>query len=228
MDVLNSAVCICQNDTGSVCLDFKMNGLYANESLLTDQGTIEVSFFDPLEKYRSIVVVDPRTAEGDEDEAALAVARQLKAMADKDDANGIKLYFTRLENTDVSLDKKLAFIEEAKPDLLVGIETLSSQGDSWKGIMTEYNDGFFLRKLNNAEFADILEKNCLVSTGAPAVGVMSSSDELLLASKVPSAVVNIGCVTSPDDSLRLADPGYIKKMAEGIYNGILEAFEENR
>lgn len=227
-DVLKNAVCVCENDTGSVCLDFTMNGLYATESLLTDQGTIEVSFFDPAEKYEKVAVVDPRVGADDSDEISLAVARQIKAIADKDETSGVKLYFTRLEGQEAAPDKKLDFMEEASADLFVGLDVLSSPNGGQKGILTEYNDRFFLRDLSNAEFANMMEKSCLAATGSGAVGVTASSDDILLASRVPSVVVNLGYATNEEDAARLSDPAYIKRMAEGIYNGILEAFEEKR
>ena len=56
--ILESAKCINRNENGSVCLDFGLNGLYANESSLTESGTIEVKFYRPSDKYDRIVVVD--------------------------------------------------------------------------------------------------------------------------------------------------------------------------
>ena len=102
LPLLESAVCINENDTGSVCLDFKLDDLYVNESALTENSTIEVRFFKPKDKFEHVVVVDPAGGGKDtgdlgngysEKDVALDTALLLKTAADKDTEHNIKLYF---------------------------------------------------------------------------------------------------------------------------------------
>lgn len=45
-------------------------------------------------------------------------------------------------------------------------------------------------------------------------------------SKIPVAQVMIGCITNPEDELKLANEGNWRTMAEGVANGIDDYFEE--
>ncbi|WP_026517857.1 N-acetylmuramoyl-L-alanine amidase family protein [Butyrivibrio sp. MC2021] len=235
LDTIESAVCICENGTGNVCLDFKMDGLYANESLLTDQGTIEVSFFEPREKYDRIVVVDPVGGGSDsgaaaydvcEKDIALSVAKELKNVAEKDVGVRTKLYFTRLEDEEVSPERRLEFLDETKADLFIRIGVGASNDSDEFGVMTEYNDRFFLRDMSNAKFADVLEKSCVSAMNCNAAGCIPSQDEILQGCDIPSARVNVGFLTNEIDKTNMPQSAYAKKAAQGIYVGIIQAFKE--
>ena len=116
LDIIENAVCISENDSGSVCLDFKLDELYANESSLTESSTIEVTFLKPYDKYDNIVVIDPVSSEyiGEGDNPAdpyakditLDVALLLKGEAEKADDRNTKFYFTRLSGASASEDKR--------------------------------------------------------------------------------------------------------------------------
>ena len=235
LDSIESAVCICENNTGSVCLDFKMNDLYANESLLTDQGTIEVSFFKPQDRYERIVVVDPVGGGSDlgdvsgdvcEKDVALLVAKELKFVAEKDIGVRTKIYFTRLEDEELSADRRSEFVRETGAQLFVRLGVGDSDDANVSGVMTGYNDSFFLRGLNNGEFADILEKNCVAMMNCNAAGCEALEDEVLAGCTIPAAKVDVGFVSNQQDINNMTQKAYARKAAEGVYRGILEAFKE--
>jgi len=49
--------------------------------------------------------------------------------------------------------------------------------------------------------------------------------------KMPSVLVEMGFVTNPDEALLLSDPAYLRKVGDGVYNGItsfVEYFERYR
>lgn len=221
---IERAECIREDEGGKVCLDFKLDGLYSNESLLTDQGTIEVTFFDPRDKYSRIVVVDP--VGGDAEEIPLSVAKELKALSEKDVGVRTKLYFTRLDNEEVTEDKRAKFISETDADLFIRLDMGKADDPEKSGVLTEFNDNFYLRSLSNAEFADILEKNCVSLMGCNAAGCMPSEDQVLGKARIPAAKVDLGFATSERDVALLSQNANARKAAEGIYRGILEAFKE--
>lgn len=217
LDIIEDAVCVAQNDTGSVCLDFDLDNLYANESTLTESSTIEVRFFRPSEKYDRIVAVD---TDAGFSEAALL----LKNIASRDQSNDIKFYFTSQTDEDVSMDQRKALVKDCQADLLIGLSADDSGND--EGLTCYYNDRFFLRRLNNAQFADMVERNCAVASGAQAFGVMpAEEDELLLSSSIPSARLKIGIAATGDGAQDPAGKTDMNKVAEGVYNAVLEAFE---
>lgn len=221
LDILESAVCTTEDGTGSVCLDFKFDALYASESTLTEDSTIEVTFSKPTDKYENIVVIDPA---GDGD-IPLGVAVELKNLADNSDASDTKFYFTRLDKSDPKDDKRLSLVEDSGADLVVKIDTDVSTDKSINGISTYYNGTYFLRNYNNAEFATLLEKNLGNATGSDLLGVYKAdeSDFLLQNSRIPAARVSVGYISGNKDFGKMTTDSYQKKLAEGIFKAIMDA-----
>ena len=243
LDIIEGADCIAENDTGAVCLNFKLDGLYANHSSLTETGNIEVEFFKPSEGYDRIVIVDPSMGDGSrgpgfgalsEREVTLDVAMELKGIAERDEENKVKFYYTRISDSDndkeIATEDVLRLVDETGADMLVGIGTRTDSDGTSDGIMTTYNDSFYIRRLSNAELGNIMEKNCVTKSGSDALGMEASSeqDEVLLGSTIPSCRVLIGNLDGSRDKELLSDGTYKNKLAMGIYQGVLEAFEEMR
>ena len=237
LGIIENAVCLTEGDNGTICLAFSLDGLYANESKLTEAGNLEIAFLKPYEKYDRIVLVDPIGGGADigikadmlsEKNLALDVARELKNLADKDENNNIRFYCTRLSDTDVDYAKRYAFVEETGADMIIGIGAYAGENVANLGVQTTYNDSYFIRALNNAELADVLERNCVDRSGANAIGMepASETDELLMNSTIPSCRVLVGNLYSREDEQYLSDKAYITKIASGIYAGVTEAFDK--
>ena len=236
LNILKDAVCIKENDAGRVCLDFTLDGLYVNESTLTDSNTIEVRFFKPSDKYDHIVVVDAEhggddagyfTEELTEKDITLDVALALKEVAAADETSDIRIFYTRLGDMDVSDDKRQDLIKASGADLYVEL-SCNMSADRSDGMTTYYNDTFFIRGFNNADFADIIERNCAIRCGGHAVGVLPAGEEdkMLKASVIPSARLDIGNLTGSGDRRSLAQDEYKKNIARGLYQALIQAFEE--
>ncbi len=229
LNIIENAVCVSEGDEGNVCLDFKLKELYVNESSLTETSTIEVKFYNPAEKFDHIVVVDDETAgeaettqpEPAEKDTALDTALLLKSMADKDTENNVKVYVTRLSSEDVDLEKRQALVRDSGADLLVEF-AVEAQDGAGKALRAGYNDSFFLRRLSNADFADIMLRNCAYKSGTDGVKIVSIGEEDLL---IKNSVVPSAKLMLTGTAEALSDQAYRKKLAEGIYSGILEAFE---
>ena len=239
LEMIEGAICIAENDTGAVCLDFKLDGLYANHSSLTETGTIEVEFFKPYDEYDQIVVVDPAAGDGSagrgfaaltEKDVTLDVVMGLKGIVERDEGGKIKFYYTRLSDKEVGPEDVQRLIEETGADMLVGIGTRAGESVPVDGIMTTYNDSFYLRKLSNAELSNIMEKNCVARSGSDALGmeVMAEDDLVLRDCTIPACRVMIGSLDGERDKDLLSDSAYKNKVALGIYQGVKEAFEEMR
>lgn len=237
LSIIEDAVCESETDSGSVCLSFKLNGLYANKSSLTESNTIEVSFYKPWEIYDRVVVIDPccggreyghKTMVLSEKNVALDVALSMKAISEKDTEHNYKLYFTRLSDVSVDTEKRKALVEETRADALIEIGVNDLEDSTQNGIETTYNDQYFVRGFNNADFANVLEKNCVEKAGAGVIGITSadSEDVLLMDSEIHAGKVMVGNLSGSEDNARLQDTAYKNKLAQGIYNGIIEALEE--
>ncbi|MBE5827635.1 MAG: N-acetylmuramoyl-L-alanine amidase [Butyrivibrio sp.] len=236
LDILTKAECIKENDTGSVCLNFTLDGLYVNESSLTDSSTIEVRFSKPRDRYDRIAVVDPAcggsdtgyfTEELSEKDITLEVAAALREKAAGKPESDIRIFYTRLGDIDVSAKKRQKLIRDSGADLYVKL-TCNMDSDRTDGITAYYNDRFFIRGFSNADFANLMEKSCLASTGAEAGGVKAADpeDEMIMECSIPAVCLDMGNLQGFGDSRRLAEDDYKEKMAEGLYQALLQAFEE--
>ncbi|SFQ18875.1 hypothetical protein SAMN04487928_12253 [Butyrivibrio proteoclasticus] len=217
IDILKSAVCIAENDSGSVCLDFVLDGLYASSSSLTESSTIEVEFAKPNETYDGVVVVDPCANDIYGTDGAIDIAYELKEISAKDEENNLKIFFTDLSGKNVTEERKSEFVKEAQADLVVALNAMKKDDLNEVKVAAYYNSKYFLRRLNNAEFADMLERSTAEKLGAVAEGVYEAKeDDLLLHTAViPAARLYVEYGAADDE----------KKAAEGIYNAILKAYE---
>ncbi len=235
LDIFEGATCIQENSSGNVCLDFKLDGLYANESSLTESSTIEVRFYKPYDEYDKIVVIDPCCGGAEigdeydglsEKDVALDIALLIKEASDKAEDNSIKFYYTRLSDTTVEADRRLEFIEETGADLLVEVGA-GVYEDGLDGVRSYYNDEYYRRDLCNADFASLIHYNCAGKTSGKELIIYPCDQEeaVLMASTIPTVKVSAGALNGNSDRIKLQDKSYKKKIASGIYQGIAEAFE---
>ncbi|MBR1669074.1 MAG: N-acetylmuramoyl-L-alanine amidase [Butyrivibrio sp.] len=226
LDILKGAVCVPQNESGSVCLDFTTDELYVNESTLTENSTIEVKFFKPSQKYEHVAVIDVAgESDGAGGDPSLDVALLLKDIADKDTDRSIKLYFTRLSERRVSEDERLLLVTESEADLCVSLDLQAAAGDKESGFSAFFNDRYFRRSMTNAEFADIVLRNCASNSGTDAAGIYAAPDDDFIRSlTVPSARLCLDI--TGDAGAEAYDDTYKRKVAEGLYNAIVEALGE--
>lgn len=79
--------------------------------------------------------------------------------------------------------------------------------------------------LNSTEFAAIMQRNLCGVTGSKNRGIIERDDLVIpTASYVPAVIMEVGYMSNKDELAKLTDAEYRQKIAEGIYNGILEAF----
>ncbi len=187
----------------------------------SENGTSE-----PEGEYDRIVVINPVPAEDGSFPVDLTMetALLLKEMADSDPDHDIKFCYTRSPGGDEADDVRDCLVKDSGADLFIELE-ISGQGDGEDGVLTCYNDRFYLRSLSNASFADIMERNCAVCAGETALGLAACEDEddMLMCSQIPSAGIRI--CASGEGGTRLLDEEYRQRLAQGIYSGIIEAFE---
>ncbi len=159
-------------------------------------------------------------------DVTLKTALLLKDISDQDKERDIRFIFTGLDINDSDNDKSKWFAGRDGADLLVMLDIGDETGGE-EGIRTYYNDRFFLNRLSNAEFADIMERNCLALTQDDCLGIAACGDgaDVLNRSQIPSACISIRRLPVAEDQARTEVYDYSRDLAQGIYNGILEAFE---
>ncbi|MCI8571567.1 MAG: N-acetylmuramoyl-L-alanine amidase [Lachnospiraceae bacterium] len=216
-----------------VKLKFQLTGIFEYRTIL-ENNDLYISFLSPGEVYDRIVVIDPACGgmnagyEQDgirEKDISLQIAAKLKEKLDETD---IKVYYTRMDDSNPGEEMRAALANGAKADLYIRIQADASEDSSVYGITTVYNGDFFIPGFGNLELADCLEKEVVTSVSGKALGLMEAEakEHAVRHVMVPAAAVKAGFLTNQQEAALLVREEYQDKIAEGIYNAIIKVLEQ--
>lgn len=222
-----------ENGTDTFWLKFKLTGVYEYHSIFED-NKLYIEFMTPKEAYDKIVVIDPAYggtvtgAVSDElagKDVTLEIARVLKKKLDETD---IKVYYTRMDDSGLSDEARVELTNAAKADMMIRIEVNENPDSKVYGTEAVYNSQFFIPGFGSVELADLLEREVVTAISGKANGLIDSSEEDVVINEatVPAAAIRVGYISNGQEEILLGREDYIQKIAEGIYQAILKAYEE--
>lgn len=215
-----------------ICLRFALTGVYEYRSIFEDH-MLYVEFVPSKEVYEKIIVIDPAYG-GDErgvtvdrvmaKDITLDIAKALKTMFDESD---IKVYYTRMDDNNPTSADRVDLAAETKADMLIRIEVSGDENSKLYGTSAVYNSKYFIPGFGNVELADLLEREVVTSISGKAGGLIESAaaDEVINSATVPTAAIRVGYLTNSQEAILLQREDYIKRIAEGIYNAVIKAYE---
>lgn len=116
------------------------------------------------------------------------------------------------------LKQRVKVIEDKKADLFISIHMNSIPSNRWSGAQVFYypnhSDNVALAGLIQEEMKRNLENTDRVAKTVKTVYILQ-------ALKIPSALVEVGFLSHPEESMLLKDVEYQRKVAASIYKGIL-------
>lgn len=217
-----------------ICLRFALDGVYEYRSIF-ENHILYVEFVPSKEVYEKIIVIDP--AYGGEEQGVVAgnvlskditleVAKALKTLFDEGD---IKVYYTRMDDSNPAAADRADLAAATKADMMIRIEVSGDENSKLYGTSTVYNSRFFIPGFGNVELADLLEREVVTAISGKACGLVESTEEDLVMNSVtvPAAAVRVGYLTNSQEAILLQREDYIKRIAEGIYNAVVKAYEQN-
>lgn len=224
-----------KNETYKTEIRIKTKRLYAPELLETDDAYY-ISLAVPSKVYDKIIVVDAGHGGIDEGTKSfrghyeknynLIILKELKALLDSSDS-GIKAYYTRLNDKTISKAARTKLANSLKADLFISIHCNSSEyGDGTPyGVEVLYSKRKPRNsKLSNKKLAEILLENVAEKVNNKKRGVIRREGLYIMHhSNVPASIIEVGYMSNKSDLKYIVTKNGQKKMAEGIYNGILEA-----
>ena len=200
-------------------------------------GFLCLEFKDLYEVYEYVVVVDaghggkmPGAVKKNiiEKNLNLDIVLKLKEIVDKSDNDKLKVLYTRLEDVNPSYAERVGLANKLDADLFISVHNnASSSGkfNSENGTMVLYSpneEGDVSKRL-----AQICLNNVTASAGSKNMGLVKADDIYIVReSKVPVALIEVGFMTNTAELDKLCTASYQYKVAQGIYNAILEACEE--
>lgn len=216
-----------------IFLRFELTDVYEYHSIFED-NTLYVEFMTPKETYDKVIVIDP--AYGMEDagvtvdgvkskDVTLEIAKALKTKLDETD---IKVYYTRMDDSNPSAESRVQLASDTKADMLIRIEIGSAQSSKQYGTEAVYNSRFFIPGFGSVELADILEREVVTAISGKANGLLEASDQdkVINGATVPAATIKVGYLTNGQEFILLQREDYIQRIAEGIYQSVIKAYEE--
>ncbi len=214
-------------------LSFQLTGVFEYRTIL-ENNDLYISFLSPREMYDKIVVIDAACGGTDtgykmhgllEKNINLQIAQKLKDKLDKSD---IKAYYTRMEDVNPVEEDRVKLANETRADMYIRIQVDAREDGAVYGTTTVYNGDYFIPGFGNVELADLLEREVVTSIRGKALGLEEADTQeyLLRHITIPAAAVNVGCITNKQEANLLGRDEYCEKIAAGIYNAIMKAYDE--
>ncbi|MCL2050945.1 MAG: N-acetylmuramoyl-L-alanine amidase [Lachnospiraceae bacterium] len=213
-------------------LKFSLDNIYEYRSII-ENNNIYVEFVPPREMHSRIIVIDPAYGGSmagivandlAEKDVALSIALRLKELLDQTD---YLVYYTRTLDNDLSEEKRVRIANNTRADMLIRIEADSNENSLINGTTTIYS-GFFIPHFGSPELANILETEVVLSIRGKALGIYQAeaADYVITNATVPAASIKVGHLTNAQEANLLKRDDYLEKIAIGIFNAILAAYEE--
>ncbi|MBO5472406.1 MAG: N-acetylmuramoyl-L-alanine amidase [Lachnospiraceae bacterium] len=215
-----------------ICLRFALTDVYEYQSIF-ENNTLYIEFMSPKEAYDKIVVIDP--AYGAEDsgivkdtvEGKTITLDIAKALKEKLDETDIKVYYTRMDDSNPADSSRVRLAAATKADMLIRIEVGGADSTKVYGTETVYNSRFFIPGFGSVELADLLEREVVTAISGKANGLLEATeaDVVISEATIPAAAVKVGYLTNGQEYILLQRQDYIERIADGIYQAILKAYE---
>jgi len=157
-----------------------------------------------------------------EKDVNLAIAQKLKSILE---SNGYQIIMTRDTDTSLSLSARVTLSNETQPDLFVSIHQNSLENDTVSnGIETHYYD---LPNLDSKLLAQTIQRFVVEATAARDRGTCDDSGLYVLKNNtVPACLVETGFLSAKEEGVRLLEPEYQERIAQGIAKGIQDYMEK--
>ncbi len=174
--------------------------------------------------------LDPGAIYKDIYEADINLSISLK-LADILEKNGAIVLLTRTGDYDLSvnnavnrkrsdLSRRANIINDSQCDLYISIHLNSIASSTWRGAQVFYDD----INPNNKKIAEILQKRFKKDLKTTREYKEMTDMYMYKRIKVPGVLVEAGFLSNSNERYLLLKPTYQDKIANSIYNGILEYF----
>lgn len=206
------------------------------------ETSINSTEFLNLPLTNKVIVLDPghggvdggAVGDGDtlEKDIALMVSQDLRDYLQQ---AGAVVYLTRETDKDLAaqetkglsrrkvedLRNRIAFVEEKDPDLFISIHLNALPSSQWRGAQTFYHPN----RSDSKVLAESIQSEIVTGLGNTNRDALAvNSIYILKYAHRPSALVEIGFLSNPEERALLKTPEYQDQMAASIYHGILNYF----
>lgn len=210
-------------------IDLTLDGVYEYEAASHNNQLI-VKFLKPKDVYDKVIVVDaghggshPGTNRNDvlEKDLTLSIVLYLKNLLDKSD---IKVYYTRVDDSNPSFDERVQLANQIEADFFLSVHINADERSSQpNGTEVLY----YTADNRSMQFATICVDQLANALNSKNRGITNGDTIYIIHnSLVPVALAEVGFLSNNAEFSQLCSKSYQKKAAQGLYNAIIEAYEE--
>ena len=135
-------------------------------------------------------------------------------------ATGVQAYLTAPRSGSESDEaaRVADFANRAGAHLCVSLQVDASERTRARGVSTYYSgiEAHGVASWVGERFAGLVQREIVARTDLPDLRSHGRSWDLLRLTRMPTVVVEVGCVTNPEDASRLADPAFRDVVAEAV------------
>ncbi|SHE51024.1 N-acetylmuramoyl-L-alanine amidase [Thermoanaerobacter uzonensis DSM 18761] len=159
-----------------------------------------------------------------ESDVVLGIALKLNSLLTKD---GFRTMMSRDSDVFVDLVTRSQEANNAGADVFISIHTNAFGTPTPKGTeIWYYPNGYKGDMRDNKTFAQIVYNNLMKEINTVDRGLKEGPNlSVLNKTKMPAILIETAFITNPDDAALLQDDDFQWKVAQGIYNGIVEYFK---
>ncbi len=146
-----------------------------------------------------------------------------------DDASNIKAYWTRTDDTYISLSERAKFASKVGADLFVSLHMNSSYNSHANGLEVYYareNNNTIYNGLSSQILARRMHDQLEEDLNASSRGVKHARFYVIRHNSVPAILIELGFLSGNQDYAKLTSNSYQKKAAASIYHCVESVFEK--
>ena len=199
--------------------------------------TINVEVGNPKDIYSKIVVLDaghggkdPGASYGGYSEKNLNYAILYKYAKNyfNSDSSDIKAYWTRHNDTFITLDDRAAYAKKVGADLFISLHMNSAGASSANGIEVYHsskNTSKTKSGLTSPKLASTFVSRLSSNLGLKSRGAKDSAFAVVKKNTVPAILIELGFMTNTNDLNKLKNPTFQNKAANAIYDSTKYVFD---
>lgn len=212
----------------------ELDSVYAYK-LYEDANYYYIEMRKPSEVYDKIVVIDP--GHGGKDVGAISkddryyekninldIALYLKELLDNEN---IKVYYTRISDETVYLRPRVELANAVDADYFISIHCNSNNSTGPNGLEVLYTDTEY-KGVKSVDLAKLFSQKIHDLVDLRQRGIVQKHTEdiyIMKKARVPMILIEVAYMSNQNDMNFLNDDENRKAVAQGIYNGIMEAYE---
>lgn len=197
-------------------------------------GVLSLTVDSPSKIYDKIVILD--AGHGGKDPGAVSGSTQEKVInynvlntyAKQYFANsGIKVYYTRIDDTLIALADRASFATEVEADLFISLHCNAAGSSAARGTSVYYssiNTAKTPSGLTSKKLASALVNALSSDLGTKNLGTIDKGFVVVRDNTVPAVLIELAFLTNPGDKANLVKASFQKSAAQTIYNTVVDIF----